>query len=136
MTRSEIREQALRFLYQLAVQEGDSDQQEERFLSYNDFTESDLKFFHKLVEGVTQHSAELDQEITPALVDWKFDRLPLLDQNILRMAWFEIKYSEDVPAAVAISEAVQLAKLYSDEGAHSYINAVLGSLYRQHEAKE
>lgn len=136
MTRSEIREQALRFLYQLAVQTGDAAQQEERFLSYNDFTAADLEFFHILVHGVTANKEELDQEITQALVDWKFDRLPLVDQNILRMAWFEIKYSEDVPAAVAISEAVQLAKLYSDEGAHSYINAVLGSLYRQHEAQE
>ena len=136
MTRSEIREQALRFLYQLAVQSGDPSQQEERFLSYNDFTEADLEFFHTLVEGVTTHAEALDQEIAQALVDWKFDRLPLIDQNILRMAWFEIKYSKDVPAAVAISEAVQLAKLYSDEGAHSYINAVLGSLYRQHEGLE
>ena len=136
MTRSEIREQALRFLYQLAVQVDDSAQQEERFISYNDFSEADLKFFHSLVDGVREHADELDQEITTALVDWKFDRLPLIDQNILRMAWFEIKYSSEVPPAVAISEAVQLAKLYSDEGAHSYINAVLGSLYRQHEAKE
>ena len=59
---------------------------------------------------------------------WKTNRLPKVNLAILRLAIYEIKYVDDVPASVAINEAVELAKKYSGEGDYSFINGILGSV--------
>ena len=130
-SRSEIREKALQFLYLLDYQMDDKDKQLELFLEESPLVADDYKFFSELVEGVLSQSEKLDKEIEPALVDWRFDRLPILDKNILRMGLYELNYMDDIPPAVSISEAVNLAKKYCDDNARSYINAVLGNLERK-----
>lgn len=130
-TRSEIREKALQFLYLLDYQAEDKDKQLEMFLTDDPLVGEEYKFFIDLVEGVLEESDNLDKEIEPALVDWRFDRLPILDRYILRMGLYEIYHMDDIPPAVSISEAVNLAKKYCDDNARSYINAVLGTLERK-----
>ncbi|MDO5015721.1 MAG: transcription antitermination factor NusB [Eubacteriales bacterium] len=130
-SRSQIRENALQFLYLLSYQPDDKDKQREMFIEAQGLASEDLPFFDCLVEGVLTHEAELDKEIEPQLVDWRLSRLPILDRNILRMALFELNYLEEVPEAVSISEAVNLAKKYCDDKAGPYINAVLGKLARE-----
>lgn len=134
-SRSQIRENALQFLYLLSYQQDDKDKQREMFIEAQGLSDEDLPFFDCLVEGVLRHEAELDTEIEPQLVDWRLSRLPILDRNILRMALFELTYLDDVPDAVSISEAVNLAKKYCDDKAGSYINAVLGKLVREREGR-
>jgi transcription antitermination protein NusB len=73
---------------------------------------------------VAQHRAAIDQQLEEALVDWQLNRLAQIDCNILRVAIAELQYL-DVPGKVAINEAVELAKRYSSEDGHRFINGVL-----------
>lgn len=135
-TRSEIREIAFCFLFQLCVQQDDPVAQEKYFLENYDLDEEETEFFRHLVHGVQAHLDELDQTISPHLRKWKLSRLPLVDLSILRLAVFEAKLTEDTPVNVAISEAVLLAKKYSDDDARSYINAVLGNIAKTIESPD
>ena len=67
----------------------------------------------QLVDGVRQHQADLDARIEAASEHWKLKRIAKVDRNILRLASFELLYCEDVPASVAINEAIELGKRYS-----------------------
>ena len=91
-------------------------------LVYPDF---DIHRFDMLID-----SFELpkDRKINTYSKGWKTNRLPKVNLAILRLAIYEIKYVDDVPASVAINEAVELAKKYSGEGDYSFINGILGSV--------
>lgn len=133
MTRTQVREEILRFLYLLDFQPDERDAQEALFLEDKDMSAEELLFFRTCVSGVLEHRIDLDREISPELVDWRFERLPILDKNILRLALYEMDYCPDTPPSVAISEAVKLAKSYCDDKAPAYINAVLATLNRKRE---
>ena len=84
-----------------------------------------------LANGVMDKSDELDDIIGEHLkIDWVVERLTVIDRIILKMAVYEMRYSDDVPVAVAINEAVELAKEYSTEESPKFINGVLGSLVK------
>ncbi|MEG3435692.1 transcription antitermination factor NusB [Pannus brasiliensis CCIBt3594] len=78
----------------------------------------------ELIGTVFRRRVEIEQELTAALVDWQLSRLPRIDRDILRIAVAEISYLE-VPRKVAINEAIELAKRYSDEEGYRFINGVL-----------
>ena len=78
-----------------------------------------------LVEGVSERSAEIDQLITSLAVDWPLERMPSVDRAILRLATYELLWSADVPAAVAIDEAVELAKSLSTDESPAFVNGLL-----------
>ena len=86
------------------------------------------KYAKELFEGVDSKIEELDEVINTYSKGWKTNRLPKVNLAILRLAIYEIKYVDDVPASVAINEAVELAKKYSGEGDYSFINGILGSV--------
>jgi N utilization substance protein B len=86
------------------------------------------EFAEEVVMGVTDHLDELDGLISYHAEDWSIERMPVLDRNLLRMALFEMLYLDDVPSAVAINEAVELAKIYSTEDSSRFINGVLGTV--------
>ena len=71
------------------------------------------------------HLQELDEKISAASVDWTLDRMPMVDLTILRLAAYEILCEDDVPGSVAINEAVELAKAFSDETSSRFVNGVL-----------
>ena len=81
-----------------------------------------------MVLGVTDHGAEVDELITRYAIDWTLDRMPVIDRTLLRMATFELLHRPDVPTAVVISEAVELAKQYSTEESGRFVNGVLASI--------
>lgn len=87
-----------------------------------------FQFAAELVKGVAEHATELDELISSHAKDWKIDRMPVIDRNLLRMALFEMLYLEDVPAPVAINEAVELAKIYSTEDSSRFVNGLLGTI--------
>jgi len=128
MSRRESREKAFMFLYQLEIQKGDETRQLADFLSEREVGENDQDYLLALVEGVSDHKTVLDERIAPLLKRWTIDRLPRIDLTILRLAVYEMAYRPDIPANVAISEAVLLAKKYSSEESKNYINAVLGEI--------
>src|SRR3954451_16117589 len=82
----------------------------------------------RLVEGVAEHAARIDALIDAHATGWSIDRLPDVDRAILRMATFELLWAEDVPDAVVIDEAVELAKALSTDDSPGYVNGVLGAI--------
>ena len=82
----------------------------------------------RLVEGVAEHSARIDALIDTHASNWSIDRLPDVDRAILRMAVFELLWVDDVPDAVVIDEAVELAKALSTDDSPAYVNGVLGAI--------
>ncbi|MDD2533751.1 MAG: transcription antitermination factor NusB [Eubacteriales bacterium] len=128
MSRRDSREKALMFLFQLEIQKGDEERQLTEFLSEREVAENEKDYFQVLIDGVNAEKSNLDIRIAPLLKRWTIERLPKVDLTILRIATYEIFYLPDVPANVAISEAVLLAKKFSSEESKNYINAVLGKL--------
>jgi N utilization substance protein B len=82
----------------------------------------------RLVEGVAEHAARIDQLIDAHASNWSIDRLPDVDRAILRMATFELLWADDVPDLVVIDEAVELAKALSTDDSPAYVNGVLGAI--------
>ncbi|MFL6060029.1 MAG: transcription antitermination factor NusB [Marmoricola sp.] len=83
-----------------------------------------------LVEGVGEHGERLDGLISRYAEGWTLDRLPAVDRNVLRLAIYEVLYVDDVPDAVAVSEAVNLARDLSTDESPGFVNGVLGAVVR------
>jgi transcription antitermination protein NusB len=81
-----------------------------------------------LVEGVVQHQAALDEAITAHAKGWSLARMPTIDRTVLRIASFELLGRSDVPVAVVLNEAVELAKRFSTDDSGRFVNGVLSSL--------
>jgi N utilization substance protein B len=86
-------------------------------------------FLDQLVRGTVEHIEEVDRRITQHAEHWRLERMPTVDRNILRLAVFEMMYS-DTPAAVAIDEALELARRYSNEESVLFVNGVLDAVHR------
>ncbi len=82
----------------------------------------------RLVEGVAEHTGRIDSLIEQHAANWQLERLPDVDRAILRMAVFELLWADDVPDAVVIDEAVELAKALSTDDSPAYVNGVLGAI--------
>ena len=93
-------------------------------------SESDRQYIDMVVDGVKEHTADLDAEISACLRGWTIQRLSRVDLSILRLSVFEMKYAE-IPAAVSINEAVELTRKYSNESSCSFVNGVLGTISRK-----
>ena len=91
----------------------------------------DTEFVYNLVNGVTAAIADLDARLQPLAPDWPIEPIARIDRTILRMGLYELVYcSNDVPARVAINEAVELAKSFGSDNSSKFINGVLGTAYR------
>lgn len=82
----------------------------------------------QLVEGVAEHTAEIDRLIDEHAANWSLERLPDVDRAILRMAVFELLWEDDVPDPVVIDEAVTLARTLSTDDSPAFVNGVLGAI--------
>lgn len=87
--------------------------------------DEEIAFARRLVEGVEASMAELDPMIERSSVNWRLQRMPIVDRNILRLAAYELRYCQDVPASVSINEAVELAKRYGDKDSRAFVNGLL-----------
>jgi N utilization substance protein B len=81
-----------------------------------------------IVEGVDQHRAEIDETISAYSTGWPLERMPAVDRTIIRIGAFELRYVDDVPDAVALSEAVGLAQELSTDESPSFVNGVLAKI--------
>ncbi len=81
----------------------------------------------RLAAGVQEHLSEIDAEINRHSTGWRITRMPAVDRTILRIAVYELKYTE-TPVGVVVSEAVELAKTYSTAKSGSFVNGVLSSV--------
>lgn len=130
-TRSDLRKKIMTILYQMEIYDKNK-------IEYNPLdvikenTNIDNEFVKDIVFGIITYKSELDKEINRGLKDWTIDRLGNTDIAILRLGTYELLYTE-VPPVVAINEAIELAKEYSDEKVCKMINACLDKIYHDKE---
>ena len=127
INRSELRKKIMTILYQMNVYETNK-------MEYNVDTlireslEIDNEFVKEIVYGVVTYKNEIDEIANKYLSGWKISRLGNTDQAILRMGIYELLYTK-TPEVVAINEAIELAKVYSDDEVRKMINGVLDKVY-------
>jgi len=93
----------------------------------------DTVFAEKIAAGVIDRRDKLDEIIEKAAPDWPIDQIAVADRNVLRLGLFELIFGdkEDVPARVAINEAIELAKTFGGENSGRFVNGVLGAVYKE-----
>ncbi|MDW7740179.1 MAG: transcription antitermination factor NusB [Bacillota bacterium] len=126
MSRRLAREVVFRALFQVDIGKCRPKQALVRALEGFTFDIDEEQFIEELVIGTIDSQPLLDQLIKKHLVKWDLERLSAVDRNLLRIALFEILYRPDIPFAVSINEALELAKKYGSTGeAVGFINGVL-----------
>ncbi|KAA1424150.1 transcription antitermination factor NusB [Nocardioides antri] len=83
-----------------------------------------------LVRGVAEHQARIDEVLTSYAQGWTLDRMPAVDRNVLRLGVYELLYVDDVPDAVAVTEALALVRDLSTDESPSFVNGVLGAILK------
>lgn len=127
--RSELRRIIMTILYQISMYEKNN-------VTYNiddvikENIEIENEFVKEMVYGVINNLKAIDEKANKYLKDWSLDRLGKIDQAILRMAIYEMTYT-DTADIICINEAVELAKLFSDDAVKDLINGVLDSIYHE-----
>ena len=127
--RSKLRETIMTIIYQITLYKKNN-------MEYNvddvikENLEIDNEFVKDIVYGVVTSFDELTDEANKYLKDWTIDRIDATGAAILRMALYEIKYT-DTPNVVVINEAVELAKSYGDDNTPSFVNGVLASIVKK-----
>ncbi len=127
--RSELRKKIMTILYQISVYEKTK-------IEYNvediikEVSEIENEFIKDTVYGVITYKNEIDELANKNLNNWTIDRLGNTDQAILRIGIYELVYT-DTPDIVAINEAIELSKLYSDDDVRKMINAVLDKIHKE-----
>lgn len=126
-TRSELRETAMVILYQIDILKSQKvDFNVESLISDN--LEIDNEFVRNIVYGVITHENEINELANKYMKDWTIDRIDKTGAAILKIGIYEILYDEETPNIVAINEAIELAKKYSDDNVRKIINAVLDKI--------
>ena len=82
----------------------------------------------RLVHGVTEHRARIDDLLATYSVGWPLERMPAVDRNVLRLGLFEVLWADDVPDAVAVNEAVELVRDLSTDDSPAFVNGLLGRI--------
>lgn len=127
MKRTEQREHIFKMLFSVDFNEG-SEQPEQAALyleQIEDAKEKDIEYIRAKVQKIEEKVEEIDALLNSHTKGWKTTRMNKVDLTILRLAVYEIKWDEDVPAGVAIDEAVNLAKTYSSDEGPAFVNGVL-----------
>ena len=134
MNRSAARENAFILLFEAECR---SDETALEIFEYaENFREFEIdEYVKKAFFGVHERKKEINELVDPALVGWNKKRISPVSRAIISLAVFEMLAMEDVPARVAINEAVELSKKYDDEKAFSFVNGVLNAISKELEAK-
>ena len=130
MNRSAIREQAFKLIYSLEIQEREElEEKIELFIENNNLKDPKAqKYIKDVVFGIEKNSEEIKDLIIKNLkANWKIERISKIDLAILKLAIYEIKYTE-TPFKVVINEAVELAKKYGEDTSKNFINGILASI--------
>jgi N utilization substance protein B len=131
--RSRGREVALQVLYQVEQNPGISPEEVYRFIRRRLLEDRKLcSFTEGLVAGVKEHQVLIDAKFTQVAENWRLDRMAAIDRNILRLGAYEMLLCPDVPAKVAINEALELAKRYSTAQSSRFVNGILDRLLQLH----
>lgn len=127
MTRKAIREQIFKLLFRVEFHSEESlEEQKVLFFDYDRSPEGeDAEYILAKYEAIKERLPEIDAAINEKASNWKTDRMSKVDLTIIRLAVYEIKYDDTVPASVAINEAVELAKKFGQDSSGGFVNGVL-----------
>jgi transcription antitermination protein NusB len=132
MKRRKAREYALQMLFQLDFTERRYDEKALGEFWSGKNERGDVKDFAvNLVKGTLENLDKIDAMIETVTENWLLKRMAAVDRNILRFAAYEILYRKDIPSAVTINEALEIAKKYSSTEAASFLNGVLDRLAKE-----
>ncbi len=131
--RSKARKRALDILYQSDVRGDDlaaTLATEAKRAASEPAREASWLYAREIVDGVIDNRDEIDEQIVTHARDWKLERMPTVDRAVLRIGVWEILFNEHVPTAVAIDEAVELAKELSTDDSGAFVHGVLARIAR------
>lgn len=140
MKRRKAREYALQFLYgvdlvrDVAEQEGEQrgiPNLQEFWAETGEDDEEVRRFAEDLVKGTINHVREIDELVQDVAEHWRLGRMAAVDRNILRFAAYELLFRQDIPEAVTINEAIEIAKKYSTLESASFINGILDRIAKE-----
>lgn len=131
MKRRAAREMALKVLFAHDLGKTEPLFILEQLSEENLMNEKSKKFVSDLVLGVVQNQEVIDNTIKQYAVEWDLERMAAVDRNLLRIAIFEMLFSNSVPKVVAVNEAVELAKAYGNEESFRFVNGILGNAIKQ-----
>ena len=131
--RRKSRELALQYLFSHDFQErGHVPESMAReldlFCSSFDVGQKAMGYGRQLIEGINAHADDIDRLLADHSHNWRVERMSSVDRNILRIAVFEMRYSQEIPAQVAINEALEIAKRYSLPDSVAFINGILDAI--------
>lgn len=133
MNRTAIREQTFKLLYSLEIQKQENIVEAiELYIESNELTDKNVETYMKdTVCGIEKNKKEIINQIETNLKsDWKLERISKVDLAILKLAIYELKYTE-IPFKVVINEAVELAKKYGEDNSKNFVNGILASVVKE-----
>ena len=133
MNRTEMRENAFKLIYSLEIQKVKNVQEQiNLYFESNNITDEEAKkYIANAVNGIEEHQEEILKNIETNLKEeWKLSRISKMDLTILKLAIYEIKFT-DVPYKVSINEAVELAKKYGEDKSKNFVNGILASVVKE-----
>ncbi|MEW5747126.1 MAG: transcription antitermination factor NusB [Nitrospirota bacterium] len=148
MKRRKAREYALQFLYRIDFVDLPEDAEQQNVLAgmrgdlrdfWEDTGEKDQElrvFAEDIIAGTIGHLREIDSEVQRVAEKWSLSRMAAIDRNILRFATYELLFRKDIPSAVTINEALEIAKKYSTAESASFINGLLDRIARESEGSK
>jgi len=132
MKRRKAREFALQLLFQTDFTKNALERKDlEEFWSGKTVTPEVREFTESLVQGTLEKLDDIDMTIEKATKNWLLKRMAAVDRNILRSAAYELLYRQDIPTAVTINEALEIAKKFSSTESASFLNGVLDKLAKE-----
>lgn len=133
MNRTEMRENAFKLIYSLEIQKVENVQEQiNLYFESNNITDEEAKkYITNAINGIEEHQEEILKDIETNLKEeWKLSRISKMDLTILKLAIYEIKFT-DVPYKVSINEAVELAKKYGEDKSKNFVNGILASVVKE-----
>ena len=132
MKRTGTREITFRLIYSTEIQKGMDDEQKDLYIEENEIkNKEEIEYINTVFNGIKDNKAKIEEMISENLKEkWTIERISKIDIAILKVAIYELMYSE-LPYKIVINEAVELAKKYGDDSSKSFVNGVLASVVKK-----
>ncbi len=131
MGRKLAREETMKLLYQMDMNNNYTTEVADLYIELNDFQEDEIEYINHAVDIIINNLEEIDLAIKNYIKGWRLHRLAKIDLAILRISIYELLYRKDIPVEVSINEAIEIAKKFSTEESSKFINGILGSFVRK-----
>jgi len=93
--------------------------------------EKEITFIKNTVDGVLEHLPNIDKKIEEHAPKWALEQMAIVDRNILRIGVYELYFNDEIPAKVAINEAIEIAKSYGGPSSGKFVNGILGAMFKE-----